>query len=108
MSAALVAMGSNTPVRSRSTEILCAGSLSIVVEGVDGEPPTTDEATEEVFEEDFLETDHNEEGNESLLNSPRGSRRNSRRGSRNSTKEETESKLAFFKVSFCYSFFVLL
>ncbi|KAL7646778.1 UNVERIFIED_CONTAM: hypothetical protein RMT77_002033 [Armadillidium vulgare] len=100
MCAALVARGANTPVRSRSTEILCTGSLSIVVEGVDGEPPTADEVTEEACEEDMdgsAGLDLSDEGNGSSLNSPRNSRRGSRRGSRASTKEETETKIAFFK-----------
>ena len=88
------------PVRSHSTEILSTGNMSIVVEGVDGEPPeVNDEDEEEVFMQPQESLDLSEGGSESLLSSPRGSRRSSRRGSKNSMKEEAETKLALFKVS---------
>ena len=88
MATALVARSG--PVRSRSTEILCVGSFSIVVDSVDGDV-TGGGADEEVFGCD--------EGIDDGLDHPH-SARTSRSGSRSSpNKEEAETKIAFFKVS---------
>lgn len=90
MAAALVARG---PVRSRSTEILCGGSFSIVVDSVDGEV-TGGAADEEVFGEDAgLAGGGDIDARSDVSNA-------SSRGSRTSlSKEETDAKLALFKVS---------
>nr|XP_045603363.1 uncharacterized protein LOC123761392 [Procambarus clarkii] len=85
MAAALVARG---PVRSRSTEILCAGSFSIVVDSVDGDV-TGGAADDEVFGEDGGGGDTDARSDVSNASS---------RGSRTSiTKEEADAKLALFK-----------
>lgn len=91
MAAALVARG---PVRSRSTEILCGGSFSIVVDSVDGEV-TGGTADEEVFgEEAGLAGGGGDVDARSDVSNA------SSRGSRTSlSKEETDAKLALFKVS---------
>lgn len=86
MAAALVARG---PVRSRSTEILCAGSLSIVVDSVDGE--VTGGAADD-GEEAGLAGGGDVDARSDVSNA-------SSRGSRTSiSKEETDAKLALFKV----------
>lgn len=90
MAAALVARG---PVRSRSTEILCAGSFSIVVDSVDGEV-TGGAADEEVFgdEAGLAGGGGDVDARSDISNA-------SSRGSRTSlSKEETDAKLALFKV----------
>nr|XP_053636174.1 uncharacterized protein LOC128691363 [Cherax quadricarinatus] len=80
MAAALVARG---PVRSRSTEILCAGSFSIVVDSVDGDV-TGGAADDEIFGEDT-------DARSDISNA-------SSRGSRTSiSKEESDAKLALFR-----------
>lgn len=89
MAAALVARG---PVRSRSTEILCAGSFSIVVDSVDGEV-TGGAADEEVFgdEAGLAGGGGDVDARSDISNA-------SSRGSRTSlSKEETDAKLALFK-----------
>lgn len=90
MAAALVARG---PVRSRSTEILCAGSFSIVVDSVDGEV-TGGAADEEVYgdEAGLAGGGGDVDARSDISNA-------SSRGSRTSlSKEETDAKLALFKV----------
>ncbi|XP_068249538.1 uncharacterized protein [Palaemon carinicauda] len=88
MAAALVA---RLPVRSRSTEILCAGSFSIVVDSVDGDV-TGGPADDEVFGEDSsLPLGGDADARSDISNA-------SSRGSRTSlSKEETDAKLALFK-----------
>ncbi|XP_042864274.1 uncharacterized protein LOC122248370 [Penaeus japonicus] len=87
MAAALVARG---PVRSRSTEILCVGSFSIVVDSVDGDV-TGGPADDEVFGEDGALPGGGGGGEGDASNA-------SSRGSRTSiSKEETDAKLALFR-----------
>lgn len=101
MAAALVARG---PVRSRSTEILCAGSFSIVVDSVDGDV-TGGAADEEVFGDETGGLSGGTGGGGGGSGDPdaRSDISNaSSRGSRTSlSKEETDAKLALFKVSQC-------
>lgn len=99
MAAALVARG---PVRSRSTEILCAGSFSIVVDSVDGEV-TGGAADEEVFGEEAAGGGGGGGGPGGIggeMDARSDISNASSRGSRTSlSKEETDAKLALFKVS---------
>lgn len=98
---------SSVPVRSSSTEVLTTGAFSIVVEGVDGEPPVTDDAVDDSESEDEEQerTEINQGSTpEAVQSTPRGSKRGSRRGSRAAAKEEAEQKLAIFKVSFILTF----
>lgn len=100
MAAALVARG---PVRSRSTEILCVGSFSIVVDSVDGDV-TGGPADDEVFGEDGALPGGGGGGEGDLRSSNASSR-----GSRTSiSKEETDAKLALFRVRLRHLFLDVL